>query len=241
MSEEGYTKSYRAKWKNPIFRNLLEAGIWAWMCDTAAWKDTRVGFNGGLIELKRGQLVTSIRFIAKGFCVSEKVVRTVIDRLKNDTMIVTQEAHKGTIITICNYEEYQNTEETEGTQVEVQEARNGHAMGTNKKNLRTKEINKPIFLFFCEFWEAYPVNNRNKGSKNKAEEAYAVALKKTNHEIIMKGIAAYGAYLQATGQSNADACRWLSNERWAEDYSIKPVSVIPPGRYSETKTGVITL
>ncbi len=103
----GYTLSHRDKWSNPVFRNLLEAGIWSWICDTAAWKDTRVRFAGKLIALKRGQIVVSERFISEGFCVGRQIVRTFLDNLENDHMITREVTQSTTIITICNYSKYQ--------------------------------------------------------------------------------------------------------------------------------------
>lgn len=104
----GYTKSYRDKWTNPVFRNLLEVGIWSWMCDTAVWEEERlVRFNMKLIKLKRGQVPVSERFIAEGFGIGRQVVRTLLSNLLANHM-VTQEITQGvTILSICNYDKYQ--------------------------------------------------------------------------------------------------------------------------------------
>jgi hypothetical protein len=138
----GYTKSYRAKWENPVFRNLLEAGIWSWMCDTAVWQETRVRFNGKLVILQRGQLITSLRFISKGFCVSEQVIRTLLNHLLTDGMINTQLTHAGTVITICNYEKYQSSEDTANTPTNT--ALTQHQHSTNTNNKEDKKIRKEI-------------------------------------------------------------------------------------------------
>lgn len=112
----GYTLSHRDKWQNPVFRNLLEAGIWSWMCDTAAWKDTRVRFGGKLISLKRGQIVVSERFISEGFSLGRQAVRTFLENIENDHMITREANHRLTIITICNYAKYQIEENTANPQ-----------------------------------------------------------------------------------------------------------------------------
>lgn len=142
MSEEGFAKSYRSKWENPVFRNLLEAGIWAWMCDTAVWKETKIRFNGELITLQRGQLVTSVRFISKGFCIGEQVTRTFLENIENDEMANTRPTHRGTLITICNYDKYQTKENAANTQGNTRPTHAQHTANTNKKedkNLRSKE------------------------------------------------------------------------------------------------------
>ena len=112
----GWTKSYRSKWTNPVFRNLLEAGIWAWMCDTAAWEPVDVRFGSQLIRLDRGQLVVSERFIAEGFETGRQAVRTFLATLTATHMITRTVTHKATIITICNYDKYQDSENTANPQ-----------------------------------------------------------------------------------------------------------------------------
>lgn len=133
MNPEGYTYSYRKKWQNPIFRNLLEAAIWSWMCDTAAWRDIKIRFNGELIEIKRGQLITSVRFISQGFGIGEQVTRTFLENLEKDGMLNTAPTHRGTIITICNYEKYQSLEKAANEPTNEQPTSSQHTANTNKK------------------------------------------------------------------------------------------------------------
>ena len=103
----GFTLSHRDKWGNPVFRNLLEAGIWSWMCDTAAWKETKIRFSGKLITLKRGQIAVSERFISEGFGIGRQVVRTFLDNIEKDQMITREITQSITVITVCNYDKYQ--------------------------------------------------------------------------------------------------------------------------------------
>jgi hypothetical protein len=109
--EEGYTRSYRRKWRNPVFKNLLDAGIWSYLTDNAAWRETTVRFGGGIVKLERGQIVTSERFLAEGFCVGRQVVRRLLDALDEAGMITRAPVHGGTVLTITNYEEYQGVRE----------------------------------------------------------------------------------------------------------------------------------
>ncbi len=156
----GFTKSYRQKWQHPIFRDLLEAGIWAWMCDTAAWKDTTIRFNGEAVKLARGQLVTSVRFISQGFRVGEQVTRTFLENLEKDGMANTLPTHRGTIITICNYDKYQQNENADNTLPNEQLTNSQHTANTNKKEYkkeRKKEsMAKPDSVsesVWCDFLE----------------------------------------------------------------------------------------
>ena len=104
---DGYTLSYRRKWDNPVFRNKIEVAIWGWMCDMAAWRETIIRFNGEMLTLQRGQLATSRRYISEGFGIGEQVTRTFLENLEKAGMVNQQPTHKGTVLTICNYDEYQ--------------------------------------------------------------------------------------------------------------------------------------
>ena len=113
-AQEGFTLSYRKKWFNPVFRNLLEAGIWAWMCDTAVWEPEGrdVRFNGALIHLHRGELVFSQRFISEAFCYGRQAVRTFLANLTSTHTVTHRLTHKATIVSICNYDKYQPQKNT---------------------------------------------------------------------------------------------------------------------------------
>lgn len=113
MEEAGYTRSYRRRWSHPAFRNLRDAAIWSWMTDAATWRDTAVRFSGQTVNLKRGQLVTSERFLAEGFVVDRQVIRRYLDNLVSEHMVSLQKTHGGTVITICNYDKYQASQDSE--------------------------------------------------------------------------------------------------------------------------------
>lgn len=146
----GFTKSYRDKWRHPIFRDLLEASVWSWMCDTAVWEDTRINYCGQVISLSRGQLITSRSFISKGFRIGEQSIRTLLARMENDGMINQQPTSHGTIITICNYSKYQDYQPATNQPTNQPPTSPQPATNQNKKELKEgkegKELNKENFV-----------------------------------------------------------------------------------------------
>ena len=222
MSEAGYTLSYRSKWMNPVFKNLLEAGIWAWMCDTAVWKDTRIRFNGQLIELKRGQLATSVRFISSGFQIGERVTRRFLQNLEKDGMIDTRATHWGTIITICNYNKYQLNEKAGDTPTDTRPTHDRHTTDTNKnKGNKGNEVNKDYTAAFLEFWKEYP---KRKGSnpKEDAKKKFLKICEKTDPQEIIAGAKKYAVQEKRNGNLKtpyiAQAITWLNQTRWKDEY-----------------------
>ena len=75
---------------------------------------------------------------------------------------------------------------------------------------------------FEEFWEAYP----KKSNKAKSKLAYAKAIKKTSHELIIHSLINQKNGNQwGSAQFTPMATTWLNGERWEDD-------VIPSGGYT---------
>ena len=176
MSDFGYCRAFRGAWSHPVFKDLREASIWNFLYQNAFWRDGVRNFNGQLFELKRGQIVISISFLAKGFCMTEKGVRVVIQKLEKQGMLVKQGASKGTIITICNYSKYQDFEKTEGEQEGKQGANKGRTKGENKKEVKKdKEVNTITIPSFIDGdvwmdWYEYRKEKKKKLTKTTIEK-----------------------------------------------------------------------
>ena len=83
------------------------------------------GRAAGFVTLERGQLSHSRSYMAKAWGWTEKRVRGFLFRLERDRQIARQTGHLQTIITICNYELYQNPLSAKGQQTGRQRARKG--------------------------------------------------------------------------------------------------------------------
>lgn len=147
MSDLGYCLAYRNSWTHPAFKDLREAAIWNFLYQNAFWKDGDRQFNGHTFQLKRGQIVVSISFLAKGFGMTDKGVRVVIQKLEKLGMVVTQGANRGTIITVCNYDKFQANNKTEGEQEGKQRANRGQTEGDNKNEVINEVINEGINIY----------------------------------------------------------------------------------------------
>lgn len=130
-NDKGYTYAYRSAWYHPAFNNLREAAIWNYLYQNAFWEDGEKNMGGHVFKLKRGQIAVSISYLAKGFGMTEKGVRVVIQKLEKLGMVVTQGASRGTIITISNYDTYQKKEKAKGGHKGEQRATKGRAEGEN--------------------------------------------------------------------------------------------------------------
>lgn len=94
---------------HPIFEGerFTEREAWIWLIGEAAWKPKRVRVGTALVKLERGQCAFSVRFLAQKWGWHRAKVERFLKRLKTETMIETASETGVTVITICNYNEYQ--------------------------------------------------------------------------------------------------------------------------------------
>lgn len=114
----GYILVYRKIQEHWLWDNTEpfdKAHAWIDLIFTARWKEKDVFFGGSLVTVKRGQMVTSIRHLGERWNWSRTKVITFLDALENDQMIVRKSDTKKTLITIVNYEFYQDLAETDET------------------------------------------------------------------------------------------------------------------------------
>jgi len=110
LSERGVFAVDRGIWDHPIFQSrepFSRREAWLWLISSATWKAKSVFVDRKRVQLKRGQLAFSIRFLAEQWGWSKSSVGRFLDLLKSDTMIEAQAGQSITIITICKYDEYQ--------------------------------------------------------------------------------------------------------------------------------------
>ena len=192
--------------------------MWAWMCDTAVWEDTRIRFNGQMMGLQRGQLITTIRFLVNGFGLGFQVTRTLLETLELEGMINTQTNTRGTIITICNYEKYQQGEETKITPSITRPSHAHHTPNTNNKQLNNiNNLNKEsIISDFEEFWRICP----RKVGRGKAEEKYKIARRNADKETIETAMKLHAKEMKGKDtEFIPHPATWLHQKRYLDETS----------------------
>ena len=145
MSDRGHFILPRSLLQEPLLQNPFYGYAFVWLLSEAAWRPRDVEVSSGrataVIRLERGQLTYSIRYMAKAWGVTEKRVRTILNRLENGSWIGTQAGTLQTVITICNYDRLQSYDDDRGTQTGTQtgtpKARHGHK--TNHSTIKPEE------------------------------------------------------------------------------------------------------
>lgn len=101
----GYIKLHRSILSWEWYGDIKTRGVFLHLLVAAQWEDVRI--EGQVI--KRGQLCTSIRKLADVVGLSERGVRTSLQRLQSTGEITMQSNQHHSIITVVNYDLYQGS------------------------------------------------------------------------------------------------------------------------------------
>jgi len=104
---EGYIFLHRKTQKHWVFERPEYLKAWIQMLFDATHQDYEVLVGNQLVRLKRGQFIFGRKAFSKKTGLSERSVRTLINRLKKSQMIDQQTTNKFSIISILNYDDYQ--------------------------------------------------------------------------------------------------------------------------------------
>lgn len=104
----GWICLHRGLMEHWIYQDADALKVWITMLMEANHEPKKHLFNGVLVEIDRGQLVTGRFAMAEKTGVSEKKVRSIISMLESDGMVGQQKTNKYSIITITNYAQYQD-------------------------------------------------------------------------------------------------------------------------------------
>ena len=135
----GFVLIHRSLWEHTGFRDLTEAAAFAWMISRAAWQPTKVRYKDRVVNLKRGQLSISLQDLASRTGWGIGKTRGFLDRLKNEHTISVENRTRLSVITICNYDQYQPDDQHRSTPPPASAAHPQHTPSTqNKKDNKGK-------------------------------------------------------------------------------------------------------
>lgn len=200
----GWVKLHRRAIEEDIGRNVNLLAIWVTLLCWANRFESKIIGPDGPIIIHPGDVVIGMQKLAKHFGISKKTVFKWLHYLEKRGSIGIRRVTTGTIISICNWEEYQGFENegvTEGKrQVNDRETTGKREVTLNgeEKKERIEEKKKykktgtqieypPIFV---EFWEKYGKH----GNKSKAFKVFqALNLNETETDALRRSIQSYYA------------------------------------------------
>ena len=114
----GWWKFHRQMFENPIVNKDSEYFyVWCWILTYAAYEEKRVLFDGQDIVLEKGQLLTTTKHIATSLNINESKVNRILKKLKIEKQIDKQTSSRNTLITVLNWNLYQESDKQNDEQV----------------------------------------------------------------------------------------------------------------------------
>ncbi len=141
--KQGFIKLHRKLqdcWIWEIDKPFDERSAWIDLLLSANHTDVKIPFNGGLVLVERGQFITSVRKLSGKWKWNKDRVLKFLRLLESDKMIKRDSDKFRTLITIENYDIYQDKKDTERTQEGTPQGTvDGHDTDTTRTRTRHKQ------------------------------------------------------------------------------------------------------
>lgn len=151
-----------------IWRKTLDSGLlqmpetfttFMFILMKATHKPIKIGSSNGIIELERGQYISGRKELAKQLGLTERKIRTSLERLEEYEILTIKTTNKYSIYTIVNYNNYQDLED-ETTSTSTNKRPTNDQQTTTKQEHKHINTNTTTLSEYSDefelFWKAYP-------------------------------------------------------------------------------------
>jgi hypothetical protein len=182
----GWVKVYRSILEDDAFQQDLElCGLWIHILLMANYQSSKIDWGNQIRILEAGQVLLTYRELAEKYSIAKTNLLRKLKYLEKWDRIRIESGTHGTVITICNWKEYQIDSESTGPQADQEADHKRTKVGPQadlykevqevkeEKNIRIKKNTKAAILtdyppVFVSLWEEYGRH----GNKKKALEAF---------------------------------------------------------------------
>ena len=223
---EGWIKLHRKSFDNFLYkenRPLTRREAWEDILLRVNYIEGESLFGNEKIICKRGQSIKSLDTWAKIFNWDKSKVKRFFDLLQKNSMIVVENLHKTTRITVCKYEDYQGDQNGNETHLKRKRNADETEMKPIKEYKEEKEINNK--LDFIIFWDTY---NKKVGDKTKCQKIWDKLSLDTQKQIIDS----LPLFISQSSdkQFQPHPLTYLNQKRWNDeiikkDSTSKPLSI----------------
>ena len=137
---EGWIKIHRQILDNrTVCRDADHLAIWMYILCNAAYADHDTWFAGDRFSLKPGQFITGRKKIAEFLGVNESKVERVLKKFENEHQIEQQTTANGRLITVINWDRYQESEQQTEQQVNNKRTTSEQPVNTTKERKKERK------------------------------------------------------------------------------------------------------
>ena len=133
----GWIKLHKSIMDHWLWGDPVVIKAWLDLLLSVNYMDKKVLFNGRLITVKKGQIITSIRKLTERWGCTRRKANNIITMFAADGMIELKRDKGGTLLTIVNYSIYQDVRDTDSTtESTTQDTTQGTTQSTQHKNIK---------------------------------------------------------------------------------------------------------
>ena len=111
MMNSGWFKTYRSICESAVFQDPKVLKLWIYILANAEYKDYTTITNGGIVSVKKGQLITGRKKLSLETDFSEEQIRRMLKILSDLGNIEIKTTNKYSVITVVNWGKYQDDSE----------------------------------------------------------------------------------------------------------------------------------
>lgn len=109
---EGWIKLHRKLLDNPVVcKDADHLAVWIYLLLNATHKEIKASFDGRIILLQKGQLITGRKSIAEQLNINESKVQRILSCFKSEHLVEQQTSSRNRLISIVKWNEYQQGEQ----------------------------------------------------------------------------------------------------------------------------------
>ena len=157
MPDNGYIKIFRSLKKKGYYTDSHYIHLWVHLLMCVTYQDREYMINGQIHHLKPGQCIVGRRKLASDTGIQESKVERILSTFKSEHQIEQQSFNKFRIITICNWDKYQATEQQNEQQMNSQRTASEQPVNTINKDKKEKKLiaspsPDPRVKVFLDWW-----------------------------------------------------------------------------------------
>lgn len=142
---EGYVNLWRKSIDSSVFKNPEIWKFWCWCLMKATWQPYKAKVGLQSIELLPGQFIFGLEKASKEINISIRKIRGANKLLEKEGNLTIKTTNKFSIITICNWEIYQNIEKIKGKQNGKQRANKTSKKGNIQELINNNNKDKILY------------------------------------------------------------------------------------------------
>jgi len=229
--DRGYIKLWRKLQDNKaIYHDPHCLSLLIHLLFMAEWRSGRkVWFDGRQVELLPGQLTAGRKQLAVSVGLSERNIRTCLDKLTTMQITTIKPTNKYSLITILNWHTYQSLN-NENDQQNANDRPTTDQRPTTIKELKNTRTNN----LFDLFWSKYP---RKVGKENARRAFEKLKVDDSLLNTLLSAVESQGGseqWLRDGGKYIPHPATWLNGKRWEDEVlttKVDPYANLPNQKF----------